>query len=727
MIMRAIFLFFCLLLVSNIYAQDTIPPRPKIGLALSGGSAHGLAHIGVIRLLEELEIPIDMITGTSMGSIVGSLKAMGYSAKDIERIALNIDWKEIVNNKIDLNEVAPSEKYFHNKIPLNVNIQKSRLELPLSINKSNNLDLYLRRLYLPSYKTKHFNQLSIPFKCFSSDIATGNIIEFNKGHLHEAVRSSMSIPSLFPPIRKSDQLLIDGGLLNNFPASDVKNMGADFVIGSYVGARLNDAAHLNSMVDIMKQAGFMLSLKAFEEQKQYVDLLLQPEVKKYSSLNFELDTFFIEEGYRSALAMKDQLIKIRDSLNLRAYYKPPKKLEPIEFVFIDSIAIPDISNSMKNLIFSKMEIKESSLISITEIEEGIRRTYATKSFESINYKIDYIPGVGNLLTLEAKPLVLSTFGGTINWFNSTGISIILGTSLKNYLSELSDFRMIMRLSDHPGLALYYNKRGNNSLENAVFGLNAKVEHLNHPLFFNLKREVDFDLVESSIFPNIRYEFSTDNSLSVGYEFLFKRFSNRLFDTTNVAKLKFQYQSIHANYEHNTLNHEVFPSKGKDFQVGFRYFTQAKNNYTGVAIDSLILKNMKLHISYKQAIPVNKWSSIVYHVKGKILSFNVLEDFDNFGGVYQNRRNRIQFIGLKEMQIQRSIYLNMHVEYDVKLSQRFHVAPMADFLYDFYEVLIGVGTAIKIDLPVGPLQIQLGSTLKKFNLVPSLGLGYRHIF
>ena len=181
------------------FTQRKYSSKPKVGLALSGGAAHGLAHIGVIQYLDEIGVNVDYITGTSMGAVIGALHAMGYNGKQLEVIAAEINWDAIINNKIQYSGVSPIEKFYHNKYPLNFDISDSRILLPQGILNTNRLEVVLARLFSPTIGIENFTDFPRPYKCYGVDIERGEVVTMENGKLTDALRASMAIPSVFSP------------------------------------------------------------------------------------------------------------------------------------------------------------------------------------------------------------------------------------------------------------------------------------------------------------------------------------------------------------------------------------------------------------------------------------------------------------------------------------------------------------------------------------------------
>lgn len=226
--------------ITSSYSQSVIdssvvkPRRPKIGLVLSGGGAKGLAHVGVLKVLEEAGIVPDYITGTSMGSIIGGLYAIGYTPDEIYNLVTTADWEQLLSKEIDLNSIVIEEKADYGRYLAEMPFSTKDIALPSGLIEGEKFSLLFSQLAWCAAGTDSFTRYPIPFKCYGVDLIDGKLVEFNHGDLALAMRSSMSIPSIFTPVLIQNQedtlLMLDGGVLRNFPVEEVKAMGADIII-----------------------------------------------------------------------------------------------------------------------------------------------------------------------------------------------------------------------------------------------------------------------------------------------------------------------------------------------------------------------------------------------------------------------------------------------------------------------------------------------------------------
>ena len=228
--------------------------RKKVGIVLSGGGAKGVAHIGALKVIEEAGIPIDYVVGTSMGAIVGGLYSIGYTPQQLDSIVNAQDWKYLLSDALDPETTLLSEKLREEQYLLSVPIAgKSAHVSDAGIIKGRNISRLLSELTVGYHDSVDFNKLPIPFACVSQNIVNGEQIVFHNGILATAMRASMAIPGVFTPVRKDSMILIDGGMINNYPVDVARSMGADIIIGVDVQNNLKGIDKLNSAPDILSQ------------------------------------------------------------------------------------------------------------------------------------------------------------------------------------------------------------------------------------------------------------------------------------------------------------------------------------------------------------------------------------------------------------------------------------------------------------------------------------------
>jgi len=372
---------------NGLYAQDD--DRPRIGLVLSGGGAKGMAHIGILKELERLGIRPDFITGTSMGSVIGGLYASGYSADEIEEIALLMNWEDILSNKTSLDQINYEEKEVYDRYIVELGVKKGKLELPKGLIVGQRLSESLSTLTRHVHDVRDFNDLPIPFACVATDIEKGEAVVLNSGSLPLAIRASMAIPSIFTPVEIDGKLLVDGGLVRNFPVPECQEMGADIIIGVFVSGGLLQKDELESAVDVLSQSAFVLSVFDSDEQKTKCDLLIEPDITNFSTMGFEETPAIIQSGEEAAARARPALKALADSLRL----KLPGKITVANMPARDTVRIREVhvinnEHIPDSYVIGRMRISDDEAITIGEVERRVDAIFGTGYFHKLVYELE---------------------------------------------------------------------------------------------------------------------------------------------------------------------------------------------------------------------------------------------------------------------------------------------------------------------------------------------------
>src|ERR1700722_8826742 len=305
LVARSLLLLSAFALGSSGFSQESPKPssatRPKLGLVLEGGGALGLAHIGVITWMEEHHIPVSYVAGTSMGGLVGGIYATGRSPAEVRELINGIDWDQVLSGTVPFRDLSFRRKEDAHEVPgsLEFGLRKG-LQFPAGFNTGEQVDLILDGVALPYSELKSFNDLPIPFACVATDLITGKPHVFRSGPLAQALRSTMSLPGIFTPVRSGDHVYADGGLLNNIPIDVAKQMGADVVIGIHLEtAPLDPKTSLSSFTVLGPSLSVMIAANELRSMEQG-DLLVWVPLQKYDSLDYNDAEAIIKAEYYSA-------------------------------------------------------------------------------------------------------------------------------------------------------------------------------------------------------------------------------------------------------------------------------------------------------------------------------------------------------------------------------------------------------------------------------------------
>jgi len=550
---------FCLLLPLSGAVAQVSQNRPKVGLVLSGGGSHGIAHIGVLKVMEEAGLRPDFITGTSMGSIIGGYYALGYSADSLIKILKTMNWNILLSNKIPQNIIKFSEKrYFDNSI-MSLPVSSRKVRLPSGLISGQLIENSLSFYAWPAADIKEFSKLPIPFMCVGADLITVRKVDLKTGYLADAMRASSAIPTVFAPIKIDTALLTDGGLISNFPAVEAKEMGADFIIGSFVGFHQFDENELQNLTGIIKQIGFSRSFEDYGNQKKLVNIMILPVIKNISVLDFSPVDSIVEIGYKAALPFKECFKKLADSLNRYGKQEPlPFILDKKDYAF-DRIEIHGNKIIPDWQILGVLDISAGEKVDKYKLYNKIELLYGMNSFEKVKYRIEP-RGDSLILVIDCTEKPKTLFYGSVHYDNALESGILLAVSVKNLLTKGSEFSMDSFLGQYYRVrSSFYQLLGRNQ----NFGLSADFSADNTLIpILTLKGETgDWENLNLSSGLSIDRVFGLNHKLSLSFNFENRYMMPRYVSAIDIKHLSYNYLTSILDYQVNTLDNRHFPEKG----------------------------------------------------------------------------------------------------------------------------------------------------------------------
>ena len=413
----------------------SVEQNPKVALVLSGGGARGAAHIGVIRLIEELQIPIDIVTGTSMGAIVGALYAIGYSADDMDSLLMTRDWKMLLSNGVP-RQILPyslrmAERYYQVNIPYEEDVRTEGnaryrdagirvrrnsertfpkvLARPGLIDGQNLLNEFTA-LTIAFHDSVSYDTLPRSFACVATDLVTGEAIVLNRGFLAESMRASMSIPGVFYPIYRDSMVLVDGGVVNNYPVDVARAMGADIVIGVDLSTGTTAPATLRTFPSIFERLISTMGAEVRRRNLRDTDVLIRPLVSGFPVMGF--DTLRLRElvdiGYKTASQSKTELLDLKEKIQLASEAKTDissKNTSPLEGLSetfqINDIIIEGTDATMMLSLLAQKGIEVDKMVTTDSLYDAMESIYGMGTFSSVQYHL--LGGGPYTLKLEVMP------------------------------------------------------------------------------------------------------------------------------------------------------------------------------------------------------------------------------------------------------------------------------------------------------------------------------------
>jgi len=388
------FVFAFLAAASGALAQA---PAPRIGLALSGGGARGLAHIGVLKVLEELRIPISCVTGTSMGAVVGGTFAAGVTPARMEETVVKTNWDEVFTDRPPRAEISIRRKAddYKTLFAPEFGVKDGGLALPKGVLSGVSIEAYFRSLTGAASSVTDFRALPVPFHAMAADIVTGDAVVLDRGSVSQAMRASMSVPGAMAPVEIGGKLLVDGGIANNLPIDEARKMCADVVIAVNISTPPLRRDEITSALSVSLQLVNLLGKATVEEQLKNMrpgDVLITPELGDISAGSFERSADAIRIGAEAARAVADRLKRYSLPPEQYAALRKRQVTEEASVGAVDEIRFRGLQRTNPEVLESLVQSKPGEPLSEAKIGADLRRIYGRGDFESVDYRITEEPG-----------------------------------------------------------------------------------------------------------------------------------------------------------------------------------------------------------------------------------------------------------------------------------------------------------------------------------------------
>jgi NTE family protein len=460
----------------------------KVGLVLSGGGAKGMAHIGALKVIEEAGVRIDYIGGTSMGAIVGALYASGYSSGQLDSLFRNNDFAVLIQDELPRTAKPFYEKEAAERYALTLPFSKFKVSIPAALSGGQNIYNELVEALYHVKDISDFNELPIPFFCIATDVETGQEVVLDKGFLPQAIMASGTFPSLFRPSEVDGRVLIDGGVLNNYPVDRVRAMGSDLIIGVDVQHGLRGREELNSATEVLLQINNYRTVGQMKEKSLKTDVYIKPEMQQYSVIGFEARDSIIAEGTRAARAQWETLRQV--AARQRVSGKKQGIPTAVDSLLINRLIIKGNSSYSRGFIKGKLRFDLSEKIAFEDLKEGIVNLAATDNFSTIRYEL-VSNGIGQdlVLQLQEDP-VQSYIRFGLHYDDLYKSAALVNLTQKKLLSDDDVASLDLILGDHIRYNVkYFVDKGSYW----SFGINSR--------YNSFDEEIDFRVIQSNF--NVR--------------------------------------------------------------------------------------------------------------------------------------------------------------------------------------------------------------------------------
>ena len=700
-------------------AQNDTPvnPQPKIGLVLSGGGAKGLAHIGVLKVIDSLGVKIDYIAGTSMGAIIGGLYASGYSGNQLDSIFHEIDFDKLINDDLPRASKAFFERDNSEKYAVTLPFDNLKVKLPSALSRGQNTYSLLSRLTLHVAEITNFNQLPIPFFCIATNIETGKQLVLETGNLTQSIMASGALPSLFQPVKINDAVLIDGGVVNNYPIDE-----------------------LASALDVLSQINNFRTIKAMENKIKQTDVYIKPNIKDFNVVSFDEGTKIIKAGKYAALSKLNILRTLQSKTK-----KPSLNIKNIDSLTLNTITIEGVEKYTRAYVLGKLKLKSNEKISYKDFTRGVNNLVATNNFDSFQYELNKTEDKeGYDLAANLEETKTTTFlklgvhyddlyksAALINLTKKrllfkndiASLDFVLGDNVRYNFEYLIDKGFYWSV----GLRSRYNTFNRN--------INAQLLLEESEISATGINKIDAVLQDQTNQFYLQTLFRKDFSLSLGAEHKRLQVKSETILTSNPNdKFIFEntdYFSVFGNLKLDTYDNKYFPNRGVYFNGDFHMYLYASRFNQTFENFSIAKADMGYAFSVSDRFAINLQTS-----GGFKLGDKSTQTLDFALGGYGNNliNNFIPFVGYDFVSLTGNSYVKASAIADYEVFKKHHItleanwANIDDDIFESGEWFTlpdyrGYGLGYAVETFVGPIQVKYSYSPEQKQGVWFFNLGF----
>ena len=731
--------YLCILLMLLIAFPSVAEPRKKVAVVLGGGGAKGVAHIGVLRVLEEAGIPIDIVTGTSMGAIVGGLYAIGYTPDEIQEMVEHQDWEMLLSDRVKRNsqffpEKENSERYILS-LPFGVAKKDRIIE---GMVKGQNIQNLFSNLTIGYHDSVDFNQFNIPFACVAVDMVSGKDHVFHNGSLPLAMRASMAIPFVFAPVRLDSMVLIDGGLNNNYPVDVALAMGADIIIGvDLATGDLRQIDRLYGPGDIATQIIALHGYEKYARNKERTDLLFRPDMEPYRSASFTpvaLDSL-IHRGENDARRRWDEIIALKKKIGIPDDYRPElteKHLQARPVLPTDSFSIRNIEfigADPKDVKWLKhvSGLKENHPETLEGLQKAMSILVGTNVYSNVNYKLTGEEQQDLVLTVQPKSVSSVNLGVR---FDSEEIIGVLLNATYDYRRR---YRSKLAFTGRVGAKTSFARLDYVIERSLLRNFNLAYQFKYQDLDIYRKGEKIFNTTYRHHFAEFGYSDMNWMSFKfkVGLRYEYFDYNSFLYtgDGSQYQVKPEDFISYFASAHLETFDRRYFPNQGVSLQADYSVSTDNFVKYRGGSPFSAISAN------FTTVATLNSHLSLLPSFYGRVLiGDNLAYPFLNaVGGETFGRylNQQIPFAGINHVEIFSNSVAVAALQLRQRIGSRHYVSLTGNYALhhdDFFKILKGKSVwggslGYAYNSIAGPLSATFSMSNQNTNLQFYLNLGF----
>lgn len=656
----------------SIHAQKT---TPKIGLVLSGGGAKGLAHIGVLKELEKNNIKIDYIAGTSMGAIIGGLYASGYNAHQLDSIFSQVDADALLQDYTPRDAQNFTEKRNDELYALTLPFSKFKIGIPAALSKGLYNYNLLSKLTHHVRHVRDFSKLPIPFACIATNVETGQEVVLNKGILAQAILASGAFPSLYQPVEINGELLIDGGVVNNYPIEELQKMGAAIIIGVDVQDGLKKRENLSGATGVLVQITNYDMVKKMTAKKEATHIYIKPDIQGYSVISFDQGKEIIQKGVEAAQKQALALQKIANNASTTLASFVPL---PSDSLYIAKVVTPKLANYNRRYLLGKLNIKNQKAITYESLFKGISNLNATQNFNTISYSFS----PNNL----ADELVLNIQENPNHQFLKLGLhydglyksAILLNYTHKKLLTKNDLFSLDIGLGD------YFRYQAHYSIDNGFFwsfGLRSQSFQFSKNIATSFAAQdsnsssinVDYNDISNTLY--FQTIFKHKFLLGAGVEHKYLTIVSPTLATTNQVLEKSSYVSLLGYLKYDSFDKKYFPTSGWFFSGEFKSFLYSTNFTQQFSKYSIAKADIAWVFSPISKLSVKLQSEGGFSIADKTVPFN---NFVLGGYGFASYTNFRPFYGYDFLSLSGDSYVKGSATIDYEIFKKSHINFTANY-------------------------------------------------
>ena len=718
------------------FAESCHNPQsgPRIGLVLSGGGARGTAHVGVLQLLEELRVPVHCIAGTSLGSVVGALYALGLPATELREVVETVDWNRGFIDKFPRGLLPLRRKDEEDEFLLDfeLGVSGKTLNLPRGVIQGHSLHLLLKELFAGASLVHDFDRLPIPFRAVATDVVNAKPVALGAGDLARSVQASMAIPGVYAPVEIDDKVLVDGGVTQNLPVSVIRQMGADIVIAVDIGTPLSKREDLQSVVSILDQLTNVLTQKNVGEDINRLnenDIFIQPDLGQYRTMDFAEAPAIVAIGLEAAQQQRAALSQLGVDVDSYSRYLLARPVIPELPTTISELKLVQSSKLSETVLQDRLDIgDEETSYDNKSLHKSLDALHSTGLFEQVTYEYSDEDATAITVYAEEKSwgpdIVKFGFSLEDDFGGNNNFNLALGYTRKAINSRGADLRAVGQIGEAPRILLEYFQPL--AALSEYYSL-LRYEHQQYTLgeFAGNSQTGQFRTRRNEIAYMLGKQFQNHSDVRIGIAKASGRVKRQVGDDTLLQRNEFDEGAVFLRYRFDTLDSNRFPASGNRLRLFYESSQEAlgaDDEFDAVSVDALsalksgtnrFVASITLQSATRNRLPAQRQFS-----RGGLLNTSGLNQDVQVG----QHTGRVDAVWYRPLYSDQIAALDYPIYYGASIGLGGVFQRRAEIDADNFQFEGNIFVAA--DTPAGPVFLGVGASEGQgFSALLSLGLGF----